>query len=243
MIENPQEVPSFIRGELAASEKRTRAAGGDGPLWYVGAGMYGIVFCNAWGTAWKAFRYEEGKPEHLLFLRGVLSEEYEWLRDAAGTVIAHNVARVSAMHPEELVLERECVQGRPGGWSEGKKLHALHDKIGKAMEVVGWSSPEFKEDSYIIESDGTPKLVDISLTNRLGMTLARYVEEVLAGRESSHSWHDLAFFILREIPYKTIPEKVTRDLLDRLAKLDPAIVKAFGRREYGGALLPDRSPK
>jgi len=227
MIENPQDVPSYMRLEMPASEKRTREAGGEGPLWYVGAGMFGIVFCDAWGTAWKAFRYEEGKPEHLKFLRGKLDEEYEWLRDAAGTAISKYVARVTAMHPEQLVLERECVQGRPGGWAEGKKLAELHTKIGQVMELAGWSAPEFKEDSYIIEKGGTPRLVDISLTGRLGMTLVQYVEDVLSGRESADSWNDLAFFIIREIPYKTIPDKVARDLVQRLIQRDPTIAKRF----------------
>jgi hypothetical protein len=189
--------------------------------------MYGIVFCDAWGAAWKAFRYEQGKPEHLLFLRGVLEEEYEWLRDAAATSIASNVAQVTAMHPDQLVLERECVQGRPGGWSEGKTLADLHRKISKVMELVGWSAPEFKEDSYIIEKTGKPILVDISLTNRLGMTLAHYVEAVLSGRPSAFSWHDLGFFIIREIPYKTIPDEVARDLVQRLVNLDPSITHSF----------------
>lgn len=237
MIENPQDVHTHVRVELPASERRVRAAGAAGPLWYVGAGMYGIVFCDAWGTAWKAFRYEQGKPEHMLFLRGVLEEEYEWLRDAAATPIASNVAQVTAMHPDQLVLERECVQGRPGGWSEGKKLADLHTKISKVMELVGWSAPEFKEDSYIIEKNGTPRLVDISLTKRLGMTLARYVEDVLSDRrESSDRWRDFAFYILREIPYKTIPNEIARDLVQRLVKRDPSIAKSFSLPKAWGVL-------
>jgi hypothetical protein len=228
VIENLEDVPSYVRPEIAASERRTREAGGEGPLQYVGAGMFGIVFCDAWRTAWKAFRYEEGKLEHLKFLRGVLEEEYEWLRDAAGTSIASNVAQVTAMHPEQLVLERECVQGRPGGWAEGKRLAELHTKISKVMELQGWGAPEFKEDSYIIEKTGTPRLVDISLTSRLGMTLARYAEDVLSGRrESADSWNDLAFFIIREIPYKTIPDEIARDLVQRLVQRDPTIAKRF----------------
>lgn len=235
MIENHKEVPSFIRGELAPSERRARLAGAEGPLWYVGAGMYGLVFCDAWGTAWKVFRYEEGEREqHLLFLRGVLEEEYEWLHDAAATSIASNVARVGAMHHKEIVLERECVQGRPGGWGEAQRLYDLHKEISRVMEPAGWSAPEFKEDSYIIETDGTPRLVDISLVNRLGMTLARYVEDVLQGRESYHDWLDLAFYILREIPYKTIPEEIARDLLARMVERDPKIAKSLSLpREWG----------
>jgi hypothetical protein len=200
--------------------------------------MYGIVFCDAWGTAWKAFRYEAGNPRHLIFLRDVLEEEYEWLRAAAGTSIADSVAKVMAMHPEHVVLERECVQGWPGGWSEGKRLRDLHAAIEKAMEPLGWTAPEFKENSYIIGKNGTPTLVDISMAQRLGMNLVRYVEEVLTGtRTSPETWHDHAFFILREIPHKTIPDEVARHLVQRLVKRDPSIAKSFSLPKAWGVLV------
>jgi hypothetical protein len=97
------------------------------------------------------------------------------------------------------------------------------------MVPLGWTAPEYKESSYIYELEtGIPHLVDISQAQRIGMNLARFVDDVLEGRRQTHNtWHDLAFFVLREVPYKTIPEDTMRRLLSRLAELDPRIEKSF----------------
>lgn len=230
-ILNPSAVPDFIAPEIPNALSRIRSAGASGPLEYVGAGSYGIVFCDHDGKAWKAFRLGLGSDriKHLVFLRGAVEEEYEWLSAAARTEIAPNVARVHAIHPEELVLERECVQGSPGGWGDATMLSALHSRIWKAMEPEGWTAPEFKENSYIIQPDGTPKLVDISMPIRIGMNLAAWVEAVLEGRRAAdESWHSLAFYVLREMRMKTIPEEFGKRLLRRLNELDPSIAEGFG---------------
>lgn len=227
---NLSSVPDFLEGEMEPALRNARAAGASGPLEFVGAGMFGIVFCDYDGKAWKVFRRPpDMEPAHLLFLRDALEEEYEWLRAAARTEAAPHVARVFAMHPEELVLERECVPGRAGGWGDARALSELHARIGKALNPVGWTAPEFKESSYIIPDDGVPVLVDISMPIRIGTTLADWVEAVLEGRRRTHEeWHSLAFYLLREMRMKTVPEDRAKELIRRLNELDPSIGPGFG---------------
>lgn len=229
MITNIEAVRQEFREEVFRAEERARRAGAEGPLEVAGIGMYGIVFCDERNHAWKAFRREHASEQNLVFLREELDEEYEWLLDAARTSIAENVARAFAAHREEIVLERECVQGFPGGWADSTALGRLHGEIEKAMVPMGWTAPEFKENSYVYEfGTGIPHLVDISMAQRIGVNLARYVKDVLEGRRKTNNrWHDLAFFVIREIPYRTIPEDVWRPLLARLVELDPEIKKSF----------------
>lgn len=223
-LENPQDVPQYILPEIKDALIRAGRSGARPPLEYVGAGMYGIVFCDQGGHAWKVARGDPGSP----FIRESVAIEYEWLRDAAGSEIARNVSKVYDVHPEQLVLERECVRGRPGGWADDRKLHDLHEKIEKVMIPRGWSAPEFKENSYIIKPDGVAVLVDISMAMRVGMNLAGYVEDALEGRRWTHErWRDLAFSLLSEMRHKTVPEDVGRKLIDRLNERDPEIKRGF----------------
>lgn len=244
---NPASVSSVVQSELHFALERARAAGTEGPLEYVGAGMFGIVFCDAQGHAWKVSRRDpDVSKKHLLWLRESLEKEYEWLRDAAESPIAEHVVTVFSMNPEELVLEVECVPGRPGGWADESGLFQLHRKIEQGMIPLGWNAPEFKGDSYVIQPDGTPKLVDTSMVQRLGMNLAEFVDDVLQGRrQTSENWHSLAFYVLREMREKEIPEDVGKELLDRLVERDPEIARAFilpgkpklSGRDEGGTVI------
>lgn len=217
-----------IRQEIPEVFARAIRAGAEPPLDYVGAGMYGIVFCDDLGHAWKVMRLESGAERERAFQLENAAEEYEWLRDAAYTSIAGNVAQVYAIHPEEIVLERECVDGRPGVWADDQRLNSLHGKIEKVMLPLGWTAPEFKEDSYIIRPDKTPVLVDISMAQRVGMNLAGWIHDVLEGkRRTRWSWNDLAFYLLRERREKTIPEEIHQELIAELVRRDPGIAKQF----------------
>lgn len=230
MITNIDAVGPGDREEVLRAEESARHAGAVGPLEYVGMGSYGIVLCDERNHAWKVFRRRAASTEEgSLFIRNVLEDEHEWLRDAATTAIAEKVARVYAMHPEEIVLERECVRGAPGVWGQSSELGRIHGEIEKAMVPLGWTAPEYKENSYIYEFEtGIPRLVDISMVQRIGMNLARFTEDVLEGRRRTHHrWHDLAFFLFREIPYRTIPRDVSDRLLARLVERDPEIRKSF----------------
>lgn len=229
-----QDIPDHTRSEIPEAFERAVRAGANSPLDYVGSGMYGIVFCDQGGIAWKVMRSGSNERSGITdemgreFQLENLAQEYEWLRDAADTPIAKHVARVYDIHPQELVLERECVDGRPGAWADDRKLHALHTKIEKAMLKVGWTAPEFKENSYIIRPDGTEVLVDTSMAQRIGMNLAGWVEDILDGRRKTRErWRDLAFYLLRERREKTVPEQVVQKLMARLVDKDPEIERAF----------------
>jgi hypothetical protein len=96
------------------------------------------------------------------------------------------------------------------------------------MVPLGWNAPEFKGDSYIIQEDGRPKLVDISMVQRLGQNLLRWIEEVLAGRRLTHeSWHSLAFYVLREMREEAVTEAEGCAVLEALVERDPEIAKGF----------------
>ena len=220
-------IPASARLEMPDAERRAHEAGAPEALEIIGVGMYGIVFCDDRGHAWKVGRLEKPDSDRT-WIREALGEEAEWLHDASASPIAKHVAKVYAYHAGPVVLERECVSGTPGGWSDGGKLRKLHNEIFDAMLPLGWTSPEFKEDSYIFTKDGTPVLVDASMAHRVGENLARYVEDVLESRRKTRDrWHDLAFYLLREMREKTVPRARGLALLERLSELDPEIRKSF----------------
>lgn len=231
VIRGVDNAPARYRPEILQAAARAYSAGARGPLDYVGIGMWGIVFCDPEGHAWKIFRLgsEPLRPDHRLFLEEILTDEYEWLAAAAESSMREHVAHPYGMNPEHLVLERECVPGRAGAWADDAKLHDLHRRIQSVMLPLGWTAPEFKEDSYVEdERTGAWRLVDASSAQRVGETLASYVEDVLDGRRPSR-WtpHDLAFFILREKREGTVPAARAKALLDRLVGVDPEIKTAF----------------
>lgn len=228
-LENIRDVPQFILPEIKDSLERAGLAGARPSLSYVGAGMYGIVFCDRSDHAWKVFRIHGGSERERLHILDSLTEEYEWLRDATGSEIARNVAEVYDIHVPALVLERECVDGEAGNdWYDGRRLRELHKRINQAMIPRGWTAPEYKDNSYIIRPDGTPVLVDISMVMRVGENLVGFVEDVLAGRRQTHErFHDLAYYVLGEMRQKTIPPEIAKELLGRLAERDPEIKRSF----------------
>jgi len=224
-LSNPDAIDGFLLPEIDFALDRAYAAGARGRVRFVGAGAYGIVFCDEGGTAWKVFRLRPDSDElHLLFVRGWLIDEYEWLTTAAESAIAPFVASVVAAHLDPLVLERECVQGRPGGWSDENTLWDLHEAIAMTMEPLGWTAPEFKGSSYIIQENGEAKLVDISQVQRVGFRLADWIEDIVEGRtETYENWSTLAYYLIRELNEDAIPEDRAMELLDRIAELDPSV--------------------
>lgn len=229
ILENFRDIPNFIVPEIKDSLARAMKAGAPPPLRYAGAGMYGVVFADRWERAWKVARITDFSAQYRdsLFMLDSVTAEYEWLRAAAQSEISRHVPEAYAMYAEELVLEREYIPGHPGTWAAMKELSDLHDKIQAAMLPRGWTAPEFKENSYIKTSGGTWVLVDISMAMRVGMNLAGYVEDVLAGRPSHESWRDLAFAPLSEMRHKTVPGDVAKKLIYRLIERDPEIRVAF----------------
>jgi len=227
-LSDPGYVESGITSELPDAVERAVSAGAPVPLEYVGAGMFGIVLCDANDHAWKVARLATRTEDQRQFMLEEFASEYEWLRDAAHTKVADNVAKVYAIHAPDIVLERECVRGHAGGWGDGAKLTAVHNRIWKAMEPQGWTAPEFKENSYIFRPDGIPVLVDISMAMRIGMNLAGWVEDVLDDKRKTRTdWSSLAFYLLRERREKTISEDKLMELLGRLIEKDPEIKRRF----------------
>lgn len=228
-LENLREVPHFILPEIDESLMRAMAAGARPPLRYLGAGMFGIVYGDHWGRAWKVARIGDvsAAPKGRLFMLDEIGSEYEWLRAAAQSEISRHVPEAYAIYPDQIVLEREFVEGYEGTWADDRRLMDLHKTIEAAMLPRGWTAPEFKENSYIIKPDNTPVLVDVGMAMRVGMNLTGYVEAVLGGLPSHENWRDLAFALLSEMRQKTVPEGVAKELISRLIEKDPEIRRGF----------------
>lgn len=228
-ITNLNTVRPRWREEVLGAAERAVSAGATEALSFVGIGMYGVVFCDDNDVAWKVFRRApESTADHLLFLRTIGADEFGFLKGAEGSLASRFVAGAYDFHPDEIVLERECVQGSPGTPGDSAELHKTFHKIAQAMEPRGWGAPEYKEDSFIFDESGVPKLVDAGFANRIGMNLADYVAAILEGHlEAHYKPRDLAFFVIREFQEKAIPEDVARSLLRELIALDPEIRKGF----------------
>lgn len=225
------------RDEVLDAYFRARRAGAPRRLRFVGMGAFGIVFCEEVHAriAWKVYRHPETpSAKHLVFLRTVLHHELEFFRAAAESPVSDSVARGYRQDEEEIVLERECVPGRPGGGRDEEHLRELHRRIAKAVEPLGWSAPEFKPENFILGPDGW-KLVDAGGAHALGMTLAAYVEAWFEGRVAPYyTASDLAYFVIREYQEKALPADVVRDLLARLIEVNPGIRESFSTpRELG----------
>jgi hypothetical protein len=202
--------------------------------------MTGIVFCDARGVGYKAAR----RPNEGLS-RKLVAEEAEWLRTASTVPsIRRHVARFRAWHPEEVVLERECVQESkpPSYWRERKTgrldRFELHREIERAMLPYGWSAPEYKEDSYRYARGRGWVLVDASMPHRVGANLVRRAAETLQGKRFYSERPTDVAFALRMESGKTVPPATAKRLSDRLLQLPDA-----EKTSYGGELRDPRRPK
>jgi hypothetical protein len=189
-------VPEAVVPQMPDIMARALAAGAPPSLEFMGAGMTGVVFC-ADDIAYKVARTM--KPIN----RSFFEDEAEWL-EAASRVreVSLHVAPFYRFDPLTLVIERACPKSERSSYSYGEsKLFDLHQKIERAMIPHGWSAPEYKPDSYVITTHG-PVLVDASMPSRVGQVLARYVEEIVAGKRELRSGDrpgDLAFAVRREV--------------------------------------------
>ena len=210
-----------ISDQLDDAVDRALAAGAVPPLEFVGAGMTGIVFCDANSTGYKVARHRSA-----LFLE----DEAEWL-DIANQIpgVREHVARFIQYNPMNYVLVRECVRmKRTDWWKRPTKLLELHNRIGNIMEQYGWSAPEFKEDSYVSTVRG-PVLVDASMPHRLGRNAARFALDVLEGRRHLANPHDrlrdLAFYVRREVTAGALPRDIANRIIRRIAEQDPSALE------------------
>lgn len=214
LISNPDDINSKVMGEMEGVLRRAMAAGGKPPFEYVGAGMTGVVLASA-DRAWKVARR---KPY------STLEEEAEWLQSASEIPeVAPHVARLHRYHPNEGVIEREYVQGRPGGWSWETKIRDLWDSLLPHMLAEGWTMPEFKADSVIRDESDTLKIVDASMPSRVSNRLVRYIRDVIEGRRiSDERLSDLAFHLRMEVQDKRgskMNEREANEILERLYEM------------------------
>ena len=196
---------AILGDELDDAAVRASRAGASGDLEYQGAGMSGIVFCDARGTAFKVAR-RGGE--------GTVAEEAEWLQKAEQVPgVREHVARNARYDADNRVLLRECVRGTTGTPRNTGKLFDLHKDICKGMAPYGWLSPEFKEDSYVFARGRGPVLIDASMALRVGGELVKYAQNMLENRRPQRErLQDIAFAIVQERG-RTIPAPVADKLL------------------------------
>lgn len=227
-VRGSEYVPDFARGELQGSADRAVSSGAVPPLSYIGIGMTSIIFCDARRRGFKVGRYPAGERSDVA--RRFLTDEAEWLATANQVpFVREHVARFYRFHPAELVIERECVEAveyrLPWGARKEGRLDRwdLHQAIGRALEPFGWTSPEYKDDSYVMTRDRGWVLVDASMGHRIGSRLVAWIADVLSGRRpwEDERPSDMAFYVLQEVRAGTIPLELGRRLYRRLEAISP----------------------
>ena len=220
---NPDEVDPIVLSEMPDVIDRVISAGAKPPFTYLGAGMTSIVICDASGT--RAFKIARSLAP---FLYRMLESEGEFLQAAAKVSgVREHIPRLHGFDPARMILGRECVNGRAGGWSSESELFVLHREIEKKMIPHGWTSPEFKGDSWVRTVDRRWILVDAGMAHRVGRALVEYADDVLHNRRlHPEPASDIAFQVYRETREGTIPEATGERLL-----------RAFGSDEWLRMLL------
>ena len=185
--------PEVYRREARDAAERAEEAGAASPLTWMGIGMTSIVLCGAEYHAWKVGRHPEDPTNYRM-----LEDEADWLRAARGL---KHVPELYAFHPDQVVVERECVWGKAGSWSNARELFLIHDELRTQMVTRGWTVPEFKEDSFVKGQHGW-MLVDCGFAQRIGETLLEYTIQCLEGRRRELlPPNDLAYYVYREVGF------------------------------------------
>jgi hypothetical protein len=203
--------------DVASAARRSLEVGAEPPLEYKGTGMTGVVFCDRRGVAYKAAR----QPEEAIG-RKLIEDEAAWLA-AASTVpeVRDHVAHFRHYYPEQVVIERECIDERERRYRSGddqKKLD-LHREIGRAMRPYGFQGVEFKEDSYRWYPGRGWVFVDASMPILTGTRLVAHAVEVLRGRRfHGERPRDVAWELRMEAG-RTVDAARAQRLSDRLEAL------------------------
>lgn len=164
---------SAVTKEVVEAAHRATAAGADPKsLKYVGAGMEGIIFEDKSGKAHKVGRPSKRK------LGGVRNEA-EAIESLQGTPAAKFIPKFYKYDRGHDVLVRGKAEGRPGGWGT-KGLREAYEVIAAELKKQDWTSPEFKEDSFIVDEDGkNPVMVDVGLLQPIGKRSAKRMDETI----------------------------------------------------------------
>jgi hypothetical protein len=203
-----------VRGVVVEKALRAVAAGADeDSLYYVGAGAEGVVFADKYGRAYKVARPQWAAPPF-----DGLRSEAEALAALADSPAAKYAARLYGFDPEHGVLVREMVEGRRGGWSDGTKLRRVHEEISEALREREITSPEYKEDSYILTDSG-PKIVDVGFTQAIGKRAARKLREHIQHVRPTDDLFNLQFDISSTFSEGALSAEQALAMFDRLAEV------------------------
>ena len=149
-----------VKEEIPSAAARAVEAGADpAELKYVGAGGEAIVL-RAGTVAYKVSRRRTKK--------GRLSNEAA----ALAALAVHGLGPHVYEYDADLdVIVRDHVEGHPGTWGESRKIREAYDEAVRVLAPDGFTAPEFKEDSFIIEDDGRPVMVDVGFVHLTGQRL------------------------------------------------------------------------
>ena len=87
--------------------------------------------------------------------------EYEAVNALKGTPAEKFIVKHYPVNPQNGVIVRDMVEGRPGGWGTAGLVDAF-EVIREELNKRGFSSPEFKEDSFVVDDKGkNPVMVDM----------------------------------------------------------------------------------
>lgn len=195
-ISNPEDVHPGLRIEMESVVERVRVIEPDAALRYAGAGLTSVVLEIRDGRKRIALKVGRNGASF-----STLEDEADFLSDANEVAALRGklVPHFYEWHPDLGILEKEYVEGRPGGWGT-RGLRAVFDEIVAEMKPLGWTAPEWKEENFIIQLDrhGEPTgrivLIDVGFVQRRGDNLVEYIEDVLEGRRMQReSWRDLAW--------------------------------------------------
>ena len=214
-VNGAQYVPDVVLPQMPDVVQRAINAGAEPPLEYIGAGMTSVVFCS------HNIAYKVARNTAVRFL----DDESEWLETAASVPwVQDRVAEFFHFDPENVVIVRACpLPGEdmtPYRFGEGN-LFDLHREIERHMIEHGWTSPEFKPDSYVITVRG-PVLVDASMPSRVGARLLDYANDLIDGRRDPGPHErpsDIAFSVRMELN-RTLSQVDAKETLDELERLE-----------------------
>jgi hypothetical protein len=144
---------------------------------YLGAGAEGILFLD------RGIVYKVGRRKSLTNEARALDELGE---------MGAPVPLLVRYDRNNNVVVREHVDGRPGRWSDERKLRDMYDReIKPALKSIDFSCGEFKEDSFIIREDGEAIMVDLGFLCPVGKRLVREIELRMRDLGPEDSWFDL----------------------------------------------------
>lgn len=150
-----------VKSEVVPAARRAVIAGADAAsMKYLGAGGEAIIFTDKSGKAFKVSRRGDGK----------LRNEAGALKALQGTGL---VPKLHSYDEERDVIVRDEVSGSAGTWGQDREIRAAYDKIVEKLKAADYSSPEYKEDSFVQDADGNWKMVDIGFVWPVGQRAVR----------------------------------------------------------------------